>query len=652
LGNMPLWEYENRPTALAFHDLTTTMNPRPYLQKLLGLGLKFCPTPRQTHSFRDLQAQTFPRLRRALELSFFFAGGANAPGDYNPKMYISTDWTPPPWTVSNELGPRFEDFQKQLKKFFKPRKARSNLLPVQQEALSDLTSQTEFLVVPTDKNLGPSIIEREEYIRTAMRDHLNNSTNYLRLSRMQAAQLKFWIKLEIENWLKEFKDVLLPNEKKFIKYNLKFNVEPFCRFYLLLKVHKKVAGQPVDSRPIVSTTNSYLHPLGVFVDDKLKVVAQKQPSYLKSSFDLKQKLSQLDIPPFTASLFTADAVAMYTNIPQGRAFNMISAHLRDNAADYAEIPIEATLKALKLIMTKNVFTFGDMTFLQRKGTAMGTPPAPQIATIYYATEEAVFLPLFQSRLLYYCRYLDDTFGIWIHHPDPAVDAQQWQAFQDAMNSNTGLTWKFSPRTNRVDFLDLTVTVKEGIITTTLYEKPLNLHLYIPPHSAHAPGLLPGIVYCTLFRIHTLCSAEEDKDQRTRTFYYRLKARGYQAEKLLPLFQKAIERAKVYTGPAPQASAAERPVFFHLQYHPQDPSPSVIQKAWRETVLEPKYKRPLWALKNPQTEAPCNVRRMIIAYKRPMNLGNLLSHRDLNRHPNHQQPNALPGPPVSSYYEPD
>ena len=34
---------------------------------------------------------------------------------------------------------------------------------------------------------------------------------------------------------------------------------------------------------------------------------------------------------------------------------------------------------------------------------------------------------------------------------------------------------------------------------------------------------------------------------------------------------------------------------------------------------------------------CNIKRMIIAYKRPMNLGNLLSHRDL-----------ATGPPVSSY----
>ena len=34
------------------------------------------------------------------------------------------------------------------------------------------------------------------------------------------------------------------------------------------------------------------------------------------------------------------------------------------------------------------------------------------------------------------------------------------------------------------------------------------------------------------------------------------------------------------------------------------------------------------MKNPKTKEKCNIKRMIIAYKRPMNLGNLLSHRDL------------------------
>ena len=34
------------------------------------------------------------------------------------------------------------------------------------------------------------------------------------------------------------------------------------------------------------------------------------------------------------------------------------------------------------------------------------------------------------------------------------------------------------------------------------------------------------------------------------------------------------------------------------------------------------------MKNPKTREKCNIKRMIITYKRPMNLGNLLSHRDL------------------------
>ena len=87
-----------------------------------------------------------------------------------------------------------------------------------------------------------------------------------------------------------------------------------------------------------------------------------------------------------------------------------------------------------------------------------------------------------------------------------------------MNSFPGLTWEFSEQSRTVDFMDMTITLNNSnMIDTTLFEKRLNLHLYIPPHSAHPPGLLPGIVYCTLFRIFTLCSCETDKIQRTNVF---------------------------------------------------------------------------------------------------------------------------------------
>ena len=42
---------------------------------------------------------------------------------------------------------------------------------------------------------------------------------------------------------------------------------------------------------------------------------------------------------------------------------------------------------------------------------------------------------------------------------------------------------------------------------SLREREMNLYLYIPPHSAHPPGVLLGLVFGMVFRIHTttLCS---------------------------------------------------------------------------------------------------------------------------------------------------
>jgi hypothetical protein len=174
-------------------------------------------------------------------------------------------------------------------------------------------------------------------------------------------------------------------------------------------------------------------------------------------------------------------------------------------------------------MQNNVFTFGDMTFKQLNGTAMRTPPTPPYATLYYSVYEDSFLHQFNKSLLFYKRFIDDVIGIWLCDSDPLTDENQWCAFQAAMNQGRGLNWEFSNRSHKVDFMDLTISIHTNCIQTTLYEKPMNLYLYIPPHSAHPPGLLPGIIHGTLFRIFTLCTDDDDKKLRTQTFFCRLLA---------------------------------------------------------------------------------------------------------------------------------
>ena len=49
------------------------------------------------------------------------------------------------------------------------------------------------------------------------------------------------------------------------------------------------------------------------------------------------------------------------------------------------------MDALRLIMTNNVFQFGDRYWLQKVGTEMGVPPAPPWATIFFGIHEETVL---------------------------------------------------------------------------------------------------------------------------------------------------------------------------------------------------------------------------------------------------------------------
>jgi hypothetical protein len=95
-------------------------------------------------------------------------------------------------------------------------------------------------------------------------------------------------------------------------------------------------------------------------------------------------------PPNTF-LFTADAVSMYTNTPTAKALSFISNHIREIAHEFQDIPTEALVEALGIVMRNNVFTFGDVTYKQVRGTAMGTPPAPIWTNLYMSINEDTFL---------------------------------------------------------------------------------------------------------------------------------------------------------------------------------------------------------------------------------------------------------------------
>ncbi|CAB9515300.1 unknown protein [Seminavis robusta] len=140
----------------------------------------------------------------------------------------------------------------------------------------------------------------------------------------------------------------------------------------------------------------------------------------------------LQLPP-NCKLFTADASSMYTNIPTRTAITKISKWLKDNQEQFPDLPTKAVLKALILIniMEWSFFHFGDTTWRQLKGTAMGAPQPHPMPPSYFAILESILLRSFMDSLAV-LQSTGDTSMMSSHMALPNEDNQLlWEGFQKA-----------------------------------------------------------------------------------------------------------------------------------------------------------------------------------------------------------------------------
>ena len=166
------------------------------------------------------------------------------------------------------------------------------------------------------------------------------------------------------------------------------------------------------------------------------------------------------------------------------------------------------------------------------------------------------------------------------------------------------------------------------------------------HSCHPPRCHESLVTGMVLRIFRLCSRQRDVTTWLTKFYGYLLARGYQNDATLPLLERGIENATKYMATTNEQrrwrklakERANNKIFLHLKYHPCDPPSPVLQRLWRRCVLHPPGKPHLTCLQN-QFGERLPINRLVIAYGRHQNIGNLLSYRNISKRP---------GPKVSSY----
>eukprot|EP00956_Cyclotella_meneghiniana_P007975 scaffold10615_cov40-Cyclotella_meneghiniana.AAC.1 len=502
--------------------------------------------------------------------------------------------------------------------------ASTNLLPLQQQLLDTLPSSEQHLFPETDKGLRPCCVRTEQYLEDAA-VHLNNKDVYEVLSEEEALLLTDVIHTNIIDWLKEYKSNIGKDAYDFIHEHLHNNLaHPFGQFCILYKIHKGMKNDRWPTRPVCSDVSSLTHGLGKWVSEMLIPIQKAQPSYFQDSFALKLLLDALELP-HNAQLFTADATSMYTFIKTGPALASIKKYIDEEVTSMSDDRKEACLHSTML----------------RHGNGHSTaPPYATIfyATIFYAIHEKVLLSKWSSRVMFYKRFIDDVIGVWLAHADPEVNKQLWEEFEADMNKWHDLEWTCETPSHSVIFMDMTITIVDNHVETKLYEKDMNLYLYLPPHSSHPRGVFTGLIFGQILRTRRLCTHSEDANSSINDFLERMLARGHTQESLAPLFTKAYENAKAFLIRTPaereaikkqKGKDAHNQLFLHLQFHPDDnPSTHEIQKLWQELVLQPKGEIPLPDMENADG-VPVGVNKLIVAYSRPLNLKNRFSVRDIH-----------------------
>ena len=127
----------------------------------------------------------------------------------------------------------------------------------------------------------------------------------------------------------------------------------------------------------------------------------------------------------------------------------------------------------------------------------------------------------EFKLFLWWRYIDDIFFLWEH------GEEKLKSFIDNVNK-MHLTIKFTAHWSKTSkiFLDVMVSIAEGVTETDLYVKPTDSHLYYLSSSCRPFYCKKGIPYSQVLRLNRICSNNEFFDKRWNDLEKYLLERGY------------------------------------------------------------------------------------------------------------------------------
>ena len=94
------------------------------------------------------------------------------------------------------------------------------------------------------------------------------------------------------------------------------------------------------------------------------------------------------------------------------------------------------------------------------------------------------------------------------------------------NQNKNIQFEQTISKNSIPFLDVSIILENGKLTTDLYSKPTDKHQYLYSTSCHPKHTKTSLPYCLALRLRRICSTDILFQKRANEMKHHLLQRGY------------------------------------------------------------------------------------------------------------------------------
>lgn len=535
-------DYNTNILNFGINNMTNEKFPEDIL-KILGLGLKFIPTP--PNSLDGIQEGVNKYVRNLALRSHF---GNKQEKNYVVKKFQTTsNWLPNdvPLYIQTQLDNIRSDTNLHLdetdeilawdgnKRLHK--KTRFSIAPIfpgfgypKVQSNINLTSlkdtikvlrDPKFIIKPADKNLGLTIMYDQWYCLETMRQ-LHDKDTYFEYTEDESKIKEDIIRNQLKAMI-PFRG-LEKSTEKMLKKDIS-DTHTLPEFYILPKLHK----HPILGRPIVPSHSWLTSNASRILNYYMQPILEEYPQIINNSTTLVLKIQNLD-PKRRYRYATGDVSSLYTNIPTREGITAVGSMIKDFYRNDTLLTYDLT-RLLSWVLTGNLFKFRTKYFLQKNGTAMGTSCAPTYANLYMAYLER---KIKITSALIWVRYIDDILLVYDKND---MEMTAVKAQYNAQHKDITINWK---EDKKIHFLDILIhqQLQTGEMILSTYNKETCKFLYIPYNSFHPNSQKKAFIKTELIRFLRTNTRKMDYVERKSLFFYHLLDRGYPPMFLVPIFK--------------------------------------------------------------------------------------------------------------------